>query len=569
MNTKLTATIAIAVVAMMVFSTAGATTLSWFTDTEETDITITTGKLDVATSKFHVDLPVVTDYESEVVPNEFAIVYDDSRDGNTEWKEENDILSIAGNPDEVNVVISYDVTFSGDIDYRYFVGVNHTYELGIEVIVKDASGKEVKVGTWIENDPQNDMPFTFTHHVEMKINSLPEDLGKGTEGFIKIVNKITQYLDSSDPPFLDTWDTTADTSWYYGNEDKTIYALKTAEEFSGLIELVDSGNTLEGKTIRLDSDLDLDGKLFEPIGSYRKNLSFKGTFDGQGHTISNISQNTWELDNGYYYGDLGIGLFGKVENATIKNLNIDGASLSGESAICGTVAATAYGNCTFENITISNSNVADYQYYAGGIVGWASGDHVYKNIYIDSTTTIASQWGDFGNAIGGIIGGSGASATIRMEDCTVACRIDATNDVVSAYQWYAYRNCGMLIGTTNHTETDEAVTNAAAPNLTCKNVTVIYGEWANYHYCEFAGTGYPYVRCEAGISVDAYSNVRYGHPTDANGNEVVDDNHVHNEGEDHMKLVVFDQLFGGPAEHRYCTYGVAEHDGVTVIYNNK
>ncbi len=156
-----------------------------------------------------------------------------------------------------------------------------------------------------------------------------------------------------------------------------------------------------------------------------------------------------------------------------------------------------------------------------------------------------------------------------MEDCNIACRIDAVNDIVSAYQWWAYRNCGMLIGKTGHTATDDAVTDAAAPNLTCKNVTVTYGDWANYTYCEFAGTGYPFVRVQSGVSVDAYSNVRYGHPTDANGNTVVDDNHVHNDGEAHQLLIAFDQLYGGPAEHRYCTYGVATHEGVTVIYNNK
>ena len=52
---------------------------------------------------------------------------------------------------------------------------------------------------------------------------------------------------------------------------------------------------------------------FEPIGSYRHNTPFKGTFDGNGHTIYNLKQNTWALDNGYSYGDLGLGLFGKVE----------------------------------------------------------------------------------------------------------------------------------------------------------------------------------------------------------------------------------------------------------------
>lgn len=369
------------------------------------------------------------------------------------------------------------------------------------------------------------------------------------------------------PTTTDTWDGTADTSWYNGTD--TEFTIYTAEQLAGLAELVDDGNTFEGKTVKLGTDVDLNSLLFEPIGSYRQDKSFMGTFDGQNHTIKNLSQNTWELDNGYYYSDLGLGLFGKVEDAEIKNLNMDGTNISGESGIVGIVAATAYGDCTFENITVTNSQGADYQYYAGGIVGWASGDHQYINCDVDATTTIGSQWGDFGNASGGIIGGASKSATIYMKDCDVACRIDAVNDVVSAYQWYAYRNCGMLIGRTNHTTTNDAVTHAAAPNLTCENVTVTYGEWANYTYCEFAGTGYPYVRVQAGTSVDAYSNVRYGHPTDANGNQVVDDNHVHNEGEDHHILIAFDQLYGGPAEQHYCTYGTATHDGVTVIYNNK
>ena len=53
----------------------------------------------------------------------------------------------------------------------------------------------------------------------------------------------------------------------------------------------------------------------------------------------------------------------------------------------------------------------------------------------------------------------------------------------------------------------------------------------------------------------------------ANGNAVVDDNHVHNDGEAHHKLSAFDYLFGGPVNHRYCYCGINEHPGVTVIYN--
>ncbi len=386
------------------------------------------------------------------------------------------------------------------------------------------------------------------------------------------------------PTIPDVWDGSLDFSWVDPTAPEL--TLSSAEAFMAFAKMMDKSvedsdlsnsrmvltkdqlndfffDSENPRNVVLDSDIDLGNKCFEPIGSYRQEKAFTGVFDGNGHTIYNLSQNTWELDNGYAYGDLGLGLFGLVENATIKNLTIDGADISGESAICGTIAATAYGDCVFENITIKNANVADYQYYSGGIVGWASGNHVYKNCVIDESTKIAAQWGDFDNSIGGIIGGAGGSAEILLQDCVVACRIDAYNDVTSSYQWYAYRRAGMLIGNTG--KTNEEGTVAAAPQLKCENVTVIYGDWANYTYCEFAGKNWPYVRVQEGVSNSAYSNPRYGHPTDANGNVVVDDNHVHNEGEDHFILCEFDQLYGGGQG----VYGNPSHEGVTVIYNNK
>lgn len=368
----------------------------------------------------------------------------------------------------------------------------------------------------------------------------------------------------------DTWDGTADTDWY--NDTDTEFEIMTAEQLAGFAELVDDGNTFEGKTVKLGANIDLnyvpegadEPVCFDPIGSYRNDTYFKGTFDGQNHTIENLNQNTWELDNGYYYTDCGLGLFGAVEGGTVKNLIVDNASISGESALCGVVAAAA-ADATFENITVTNSYVMDYQYYAGGIVGWASGTTTFNNCDVDASTTVGAQWGDFDNSNGGLIGGCGGSSTIYLKDCDVSCRIDAYNDVTSTYQWYAYRRSGMLIGNTGKTETVDGATRAVAPQLIAENCTVTYGNWANYTYCEFAGTSWPYVRAQAGISNSAYSNPRYGHPTDANGNEVVDINHVHNEGEDHQILCVFDQLYGGGQG----VYGTATHSGVTVIYNNK
>ncbi len=370
----------------------------------------------------------------------------------------------------------------------------------------------------------------------------------------------------------DTWDGTADTSWY--NETDTVFTLTTCEQLAGLSCLVDNGNTFENKTILIGINMDfyLQGESepvsFEPIGSYKYNTAFSGTFDGQGYTISNIYQSGWALENGLYDGDdLGLGLFGLVNNATIKNLKIDGASQPSEFNLIGSVTGTAYGECVFENITVTNSYMGNHSYYSGGIVGWASGNHKYINCDLDASNVISSQWGDFNNANGGIIGGSGSSGTYYFEDCDVACVIDAYNDVTSAYEWYAYRNAGMLIGNTGHTSVDDnGTTHAAAPNVTCVNCTVTYGKWANYTYCQFNAMNYPWVRVQAGESCHAYGNARYDYAVDANGNNVVDENHVHNDGEGHNVLLVFDQLFGGSQGG---VYGTATHDGVTITYNNK
>lgn len=378
----------------------------------------------------------------------------------------------------------------------------------------------------------------------------------------------------------DTWDGTADTSWY--NDTDTEFVITTAEQLAGLAELVDGGKTFAGKTVKVGRNIDLYAEdangeriSFEPIGSYKYRNDgqvFEGTFDGQGHRISNMYQNGWALENGIYDGDdLGLGLFGMVNDATIKNLVIDSADMPSEFNLIGSVAGAAYGDMVFENITVTNTYMGNHSYYSGGIVGWASGDHKYINCDVDSSTVISSQWGDFNNANGGIIGGIGVNGTYYMEDCDVACVIDAYNDVTSSYEWYSYRSCGMLIGNTGQKDDPDGdnVGPAIAPNLTCKNVTVTYGEWANYHYCEFGAMSFPWTRVEAGETTSAYGNARYSGPKDANGETVVDDNHAHNEGEAHNELIVFDQLYGGTSGDRYCTYGTATHDGVTVVYNNK
>ena len=389
----------------------------------------------------------------------------------------------------------------------------------------------------------------------------------------------------------DEWDGKSDTSWY--NENDTEFTLTTAEQFAGFRDLVDGGNTFEGKTVKLDTDIDLAKIPFDPIGYNYENKGgqvFKGTFDGQNHTVYNLYQNCWELDpdktnyGTYTYSTAGGGLFASIVNSTIKNIAISGAEVVFECIDMGILVGYAQGECHFENIIIANSKIANYNRYTGGVVGEVSygvdnnGDsysHTFKNITVDSTVKVCGLWGSFGCGMGGVIGGKWGDATVKMENVISAPVMDVYNDVVSAYQWYAFRGCGMLIGHTEEPYSDGRHSGiATAGFLTCENVKVYYGDWVNYTYYQFANqtdaegnrlwySDYPWVRAEAGEYCDAFSNIRYGIPL-INGVKVTEmSEEEFNVAVTGYTEIIFDQLYGADRG----MYGQAAHEGVTVIKN--
>ena len=245
-------------------------------------------------------------------------------------------------------------------------------------------------------------------------------------------------------------------------------------------------------------------------------------------------------------------MFSVVDGATIKNLKVDGATFGSYTVITGTIAGYAK-DTTFENIEITNTKIAGYNWYTGGVVGWAEGECTFKDVNLDKTVAVGTLWDSHGQNAGGIAGGVSSSAKITIEDCNIACVMDVINDVTSNYQWYIYRVAGMIIGNTNTTEEkyNEVVT-ATATNVTCKNVTVTYGDWMNYHYCQgFWNRGW-----------GRYESSDYVGGVDQN------EPHNHAEGEAHLVTIPFDQLFGGSSNGsgHYPVRGLAEFPGVTVNY---
>ena len=381
------------------------------------------------------------------------------------------------------------------------------------------------------------------------------------------------------------------------------YIIETAAQLVYFRNQVDAGVTYAGQFVKLGKDIDLADKPFDPIGfgywkeakvenDVDKNTVFMGTFDGGNHTIYNLYQNGWELDpdktnySTYTYSTAGAGLFASIKNATIKNLAISGAEVVFECVDMGIVVGYAQGECHFENIVVTNANIANYNRYTGGLVGEVSGgpygidpkkgySHTFKNITIDSTVTVSGLWGSFGCGMGGVIGGKWGDATVLMENVISAPKMDVYNDVVSAYQWYAFRGCGMLIGHTEEPYSDGRTSGIATANfLTCENVKVYYGDWVNYTYYEFANqtdaegntlwySNYPWVRAEAGEYCEAFSNIRYGIPQIGGVNVTDLSEEDFNAAVTSTTKIIFNQLYGADRG----MYGQAAHDGVTVIEN--
>jgi hypothetical protein len=133
-------------------------------------------------------------------------------------------------------------------------------------------------------------------------------------------------------------------------------------------------------TIKLASDIVCAGFIWSPIGV--SSNTFKGTFDGQGHTISGIYLNT-VID---YQG-----LFGYTQNGSICNVGVINSYIKGRIGIAGIVGNSEYTkvtNCWNSGEIISNN-------YSGGIVGLNYGS--ITNCY--NTGTITADVG-----AGGIVG---------------------------------------------------------------------------------------------------------------------------------------------------------------------
>ena len=234
------------------------------------------------------------------------------------------------------------------------------------------------------------------------------------------------------------------------------HEIGTLAELETFRDLVNGGFSFQGCTVKLTANITLE-KGWIPIavgnrdvaetkqeGSYSgpnaTSFLFKGTFDGQGHTISNLTNEDYipeydykdGNDNAYTYGFFGI----VAEGAELKNIkfsnvniskdfgNVSKASKATGAESIGALVGYVYGNAKISDITVLSGSMSSSKENpaVGGVVGrWYSAT---KDIELKNLKNSAKLQGD---RVGGIVGfvskfskdsGSQYTAKFDFASCT-------------------------------------------------------------------------------------------------------------------------------------------------------
>ena len=212
------------------------------------------------------------------------------------------------------------------------------------------------------------------------------------------------------PPTYKSWDGTSDVSWY--NDTDTEFRLTTAEQLAGLAEIVNGGNTMAGKTIYLDADLDLAGHEWRSIGiGSNHSLFFGGTFNGQNHYITNLTSKS-SADRQ--------GLFGILsDGALVQNLNILNADIysANDHLVEGILADWANGSTVLNCYTSGRVESAAGNKMLGGLVGQCTWDSQIIGCGSDAVVVSTSSTEDC-DTVGGLVGQwENSSADSLISDC--------------------------------------------------------------------------------------------------------------------------------------------------------
>lgn len=259
------------------------------------------------------------------------------------------------------------------------------------------------------------------------------------------------------------------------------WVISTVDDLQKLAETVNDGESYSGKYFIQDTDLDLMGITWEPIGYTDGGYYFSGHYDGKNHSISNATS-TGKVDED---GQATVGIFGCIIEGSVSNLHVKNAVFSANSeggySLAGGIAGITFDsiitNCSVENSSFegkkedtsnnacvggitgysaygrfsncaSENNKISSQTYAGGFVGEVDDDNgiaekesVFTNCYVaeGKISAFADDVRDYSFA-GGFIGQVTADNP-TLKNCYVYDTLTSIADTKASF-----KKTGIIVG---------------------------------------------------------------------------------------------------------------------------
>lgn len=225
------------------------------------------------------------------------------------------------------------------------------------------------------------------------------------------------------------------------------YLITGGSDLAYLANQVNLGQSYEGKYFQLTNDIDLDFKEWTPIGNYDN--SFRGIFDGAGHSISNCNIST---DSSF------------PSNNTVYSYGVFG-SIGGSNNFRAKIINTQFNNI---EITFKSSGNLSGSYQRGYNIGFVTGtmfknstvfNVIVKDSKASSDNNISVRNAGIRVLVGGIAGETlsesnvstnpddpGYSYWYSIENCYVKANIDLSRITTSSRSYASQYNVGGIIG---------------------------------------------------------------------------------------------------------------------------
>ena len=160
-------------------------------------------------------------------------------------------------------------------------------------------------------------------------------------------------------------------------DDPGYYKIDSPTALNALATYVNGGGRNEGMLFKQTADINMSGQSYTPIGADDTN-TFNGTYDGDGYVILNL-----RYSDSYQFS----GMFGRITNGTVKNVNLKDCNFTGLDA--GGIAGGMYGG-TVNNCSVIGGRVScGTSNYSGGIVGYLKAATV-KDCFAANTVSASS-----------------------------------------------------------------------------------------------------------------------------------------------------------------------------------